>query len=140
MMEMKLFIGTKTVLAGPMTRGEHNKYRGWGVPTNTNIDQSEEGRLVEYIDGGAPNHPDHDGYISWSPAPVFDGAYSEIEKGMGFPHALSFNILGEKITRKAWPKSKYFGPGLTLHVGKEHVEGCAVQAEDALADDWILVK
>ena len=70
---MQKYIGTKTVLATSMTRCEYNKYRGWDVPANENPE--DEGFLVEYLDGGQQNHPDHAGYISWSPAGVFARAY-----------------------------------------------------------------
>ena len=70
---MQEFIGTKRVLAKPMTRGEYNEYRGWECPADEN--PADPGFLVEYVDGGESNHPGHEGYISWSPAPVFEKAY-----------------------------------------------------------------
>jgi hypothetical protein len=73
---MKKYIGTKTLYARPMTRGEYNRYRGWEMP----IDEvaSEPGYLVEYIGGGKPNDERHKGYISWSPADVFESTYREV--------------------------------------------------------------
>ena len=65
--------GVKHVYATPMTLGEYNKYRGWDIPEDENPNKS--GYLVEYTDGGSPNHPDHLGYISWSPAEVFANSY-----------------------------------------------------------------
>ena len=75
---MTNYIGTKKVKADPMTRGEYNKYRGWKIPKNE--DPKEDGYLVEYeaFEGGAVNHKDHEGYITWSPKNAFDRAYSEI--------------------------------------------------------------
>lgn len=70
---MQRFIGTKTILARPITRGEYNAYRGWTSPAGE--DQSAQGYLVEYTDGGTPNDPRHMGYISWSPKEQFDNAY-----------------------------------------------------------------
>jgi hypothetical protein len=70
---MQRFIGTKTILARAFTRGEYNAYRGWNPPAGE--DQSAQGYLVEYIDGGTPNDPRHAGYISWSPKEQFDNAY-----------------------------------------------------------------
>lgn len=70
---MVAYIGTKSVLATPMTRGEYNKYQGWKIPENE--DPTEQGYLVEYKDGGKPNHPNHVGYISWSPKDVFEYSY-----------------------------------------------------------------
>lgn len=70
---MTLYVGTKIVSARPMTRAEYNQYRGWQLPADE--DGSDAGYLVEYRDGGKPNHPDHQGYISWSPAEQFERAY-----------------------------------------------------------------
>lgn len=70
---IKKYIGIKEILAKPMTRLEYNDYRGWELPTNE--DGADEGYLVEYLDGGKPNHPNHVGYISWSPKAVFERAY-----------------------------------------------------------------
>ena len=76
-MSMKTFIGTKEILAKPMTRQAYNDYRGWELPEDE--DGSDDGMLVEYVDGGEPNHPDHKGYISWSPLDVFEKAYKVAE-------------------------------------------------------------
>ena len=70
---MNEYIGTKTIKATPMTRQEYNEYRGWELPADE--DGGDEGFLVEYMDGGQSNHPDHEGYISWSPKAVFERAY-----------------------------------------------------------------
>lgn len=74
---MQLYVGTKTLKARPMSRGEYNTYRGWEIPADEN--PQDAGYLVEYTDGGKANHPDHEGYISWSPAEVFDKAYVSID-------------------------------------------------------------
>lgn len=74
---MQTYIGTKTINAKPMTRAEYNIYRDWELPSNENGD--DEGYLVEYVDGGTANHPDHSGYISWSPKDVFDRTYKIAE-------------------------------------------------------------
>ena len=68
------YVGTKHLLAWPMTRGDYNKYRGWDLPGDENPDDA--GYLVEYEKGGEPNHPEHAGYISWSPRDVFEGSYT----------------------------------------------------------------
>ena len=70
---MKKYIGTKVLKAIPMTRGEYNRYRGWDMPSNE--DPADDGYLVEYEDGGKPNDARHTGYISWSPADVFERSY-----------------------------------------------------------------
>jgi hypothetical protein len=68
----KTYIGTKLVKGDPMDRQAYNDYRGWVLPADEN--GADAGYLVEYLDGGKPNHPDHAGYISWSPAEQFENA------------------------------------------------------------------
>ena len=65
----------KEVLARPMNLGSYNLLRGWVIPEDE--DGTREGFLVEYTDGGATNHPDFAGYISWSPKEVFERGYRE---------------------------------------------------------------
>lgn len=67
------YVGTKVIHAVAMTRQAYNDYRGWPLPTDENGE--DNGYLVEYADGGQPNVPGHTGYISWSPAEVFEKAY-----------------------------------------------------------------
>jgi len=66
----------KRVKAVAMNRQDYNDYRGWDLPADE--DGSDEGYLVEYLDGGEPNHPSHNGYISWSPKAQFDNGYNEV--------------------------------------------------------------
>jgi hypothetical protein len=72
---VKLYQGTKRLYARPMSKQEYCDYRGWTVPENE--DPHEPGYLVEYIDGGKGNDERHSGYISWSPADVFERTYRE---------------------------------------------------------------
>lgn len=72
---MVAYIGTKSLSAVAMTRGEYNEYRGWEIPSEE--DPSEQGYLVEYADGGKPNDERHKGYISWSPKDVFEKCYRQ---------------------------------------------------------------
>jgi hypothetical protein len=67
------FIGLKAVKATPMTRGQYNAYRGWTMPEGEKAD--DEGYLVEYLDGGAPNCVNHAGYVTWTPQEPFDNAH-----------------------------------------------------------------
>jgi len=91
---MTHFIGTKTVIAYPMTRGQYNDYRGWQLPVN---EQGEdEGYLVEYTDGGQPNDERHAGYISWSPKAQFDAAYLPIGDVEGLPAHVQ-RVIGEYV-------------------------------------------
>lgn len=73
MTTMLPYIGTKNVLARPMTRGTYNEYQGWIIPHDQ--DPEDEGYLIEYLDGGKGNHPNHENYISWSPKDVFERSY-----------------------------------------------------------------
>lgn len=70
---MQTYIGTKTINAVAMLLSAYNALRGWTPPEGE--DQTAEGYLVEYTDGGKPNHPDYKGYISWSPKDVFERSY-----------------------------------------------------------------
>lgn len=74
----KSYVCHKNVLAVPMKRGIYNKYQGWLIPENENPE--DDGYLVEYVGTpGAPNHHDHEFYISWSPKAVFEQGYEEIK-------------------------------------------------------------
>ncbi len=96
---MKTYIGTKIIRAFPMTRGDYNLYRDWTLPANEN--GADPGYLVEYQDGGKPNHPGHTGYISWSPKEQFDNAYRPTS-GMTFGLAIEALKKGEKVARAGW--------------------------------------
>lgn len=102
---MNRYIGTKEIDARAMTRGEYNAYRGWTMPEGEN--PSEPGYLVEYLDGGAPNHPQHKGYISWSPADVFQPAYRRAT-GMSFSMALEALKIGKSVHRTGWNGADQF--------------------------------
>lgn len=105
MYETILYIGTKLIEARPMNRAEYNIYRNWGLPADEN--GADEGYLVEYLDGGEPNHPDHSGYISWSPKEVFEKAYRRTD-GLPFGHAIEAAKLGRKIARNGWNGKNMF--------------------------------
>lgn len=74
---MKKYIGTKEINAIPMNRQEYNDFKGWELPDDE--DGTDEGYLVEYVDGGKANTPQYNGYVSWSPKDVFERAYKSIE-------------------------------------------------------------
>tara|TARA_R110001606_G_scaffold319345_1_gene466216 strand:- start:148 stop:594 length:447 start_codon:yes stop_codon:yes gene_type:complete len=82
-----------------MNRADYITYRGWVLPEDE--DGSDEGFLVEYIDGGASNHSDHEGYISWSPAEVFLEAYKSSGE-LTFGHAIELMKIGKKVSRAGW--------------------------------------
>lgn len=105
---MDKFIGFKEIKARPMNRGDYNVYRGWKCPADENPD--DDGFLVEYIDGGQANHPDHTGYISWSPKGVFERAYRRVD-GLTFGQAIEAMKAGKKVARAGWN-----GKGMHLYL------------------------
>lgn len=159
-----LFIGTKLIAATPMKLGAYNEYRGWEIPEDE--DPDTDGYLVEYMDGGRSNHKDHEGYISWSPKPVFDMAYRPTN-GMNFGLAIEAMKAGLLVRRKGWNGEGmfcYFVDGSTFEVNRPPLQGiykdgtvityrphidmrtadgsCVpwlASQSDILADDWVVV-
>lgn len=158
-----LFIGTKLILAEPMNRLDYNKYRGWELPEDE--DGNDEGFLVEYMDGGKPNHLDHEGYISWSPTDVFINAYKASGE-LSFGMAIEAAKRGYKVARKGWngsgmfayivPANKYKAVTETikgvfpddmvpyreywaLKTAQNDVAAWAPSGSDSLANDWCIV-
>lgn len=76
---LPIFVGTKAVRAVAYTRQAYVDLRGWKLPEDENGD--DDGYLVEYLDGGAPNVEGFAGYVSWSPKEVFERAYKQIPEG-----------------------------------------------------------
>lgn len=91
-----------------MTRKAYNDYRGWELPADENGD--DDGFLVEYLDGGKSNHPDHEGYISWSPKDVFERAYRPTS-GLTFGMAIEALKAGKSMARAGWN-----GKGLSVEL------------------------
>lgn len=98
-METKTYIGTKIIKAFPMNRAQYNAYRNWKLPENENGE--DEGYLVEYTDGGAPNLVGHAGYVSWSPKEQFENAYRETS-GLTFGLAVEALKKNRAIARSGW--------------------------------------
>lgn len=148
----ELYIGTKLINAGPMTRGEYNAFRGWSIPGDEN--PSDEGYLVKYLDGG---------YISWSPKEVFDNAYRKTS-GMSFGLAVEALRKGYKVARAGWNGKgmwlSYLDPYLNHQftlIEKNGAEGTfspyigmktadnkyvpwLASQTDILADDWQIIE
>lgn len=161
---MKTYIGTKIINATPMNRLDYNTYRGWILPV-TEIG-ADEGYLVEYTDGGKPNDSRHAGYISWSPAAQFAGAYRETS-GMTFGLAIEAMKKGAKVARTGWngkgmfayyvPAASYpvqtgaakshFGEGsmvpynayMAIKNVDETVSTWVPSVNDCLAEDWMVI-
>lgn len=72
---VKQYTCHKQVLARSMTLGDYYQLQRWGMSVGE--DPADAGYLVEYLDGGEPNHPDFAHYISWSPKDVFERDYTE---------------------------------------------------------------
>ncbi|HCU64561.1 MAG TPA: DUF2829 domain-containing protein [Rheinheimera sp.] len=108
---MDLYIGTKLIKAVPMPLGQYNNLQGWKLPEGQ--EPHTPGYLVEYLDGGKPNHPDFAGYISWSPKDVFERAYQPTS-GMDFGMALNAIKAGKYVSRSGWngPGQYIFGIGM----------------------------
>lgn len=70
---MQKYIGTISINAKPMTRGEYSKLRNWEIPADEN--PADEGYLVEYTDSPIPNIINFSNYVSWLPKDVFERAY-----------------------------------------------------------------
>jgi len=96
---MQRFIGTKEINAIPMNRLDYNEFRGWVLPADEN--GADEGYLVEYVDGGAANMKEYEGYVSWLHKDVFDRAYTN-KNAMSFGDAIHFLKNGERVARKGW--------------------------------------
>lgn len=86
---MDLYIGTKLIMAEPMTLSEAKKVLGREIKPAT---IEEDGYLVQYKDG----------YKSWSPKSVFDEAYSNVQEGMDFGQAIKALKKGLAIQRAGW--------------------------------------
>jgi len=169
MKQAKLHIGLKLVLATAMTRIEYDDYRGWQLPEDEKHLANEGGCLVEYIDGGKANHPDHKGYISWSPMEVFDNAYKASGE-MSFGMAIEAAKRGYKVARIGWNGAKMYAvimPGFpdgcpanevtaaihgipvgttlsvrpywSLKTAQNDIAMWAPSGSDSLADDWVIV-
>lgn len=157
---MTRYIGTKIVRGTPMTRGEYNKLQGWDLPEGQ--DASDTGYLVEYRDGGAPNHPDYEGYISWSPSEVFEDSYRVIT-GNTFGAAIEALKAGNVVAREGWNGKGMFliyvgadewsssvleQPGLqgfydrlpwiAMKTADGKIVPWLASQTDILADDWVI--
>lgn len=158
-----LHIGVKLVLATTMNRADYNIYRGWDLPEDEN--GSDRGYLVEYVDGGSPNHSEHKGYISWSPEAVFDSA-NKASGQMTFGMATEAAKRGYKVARSGWNGAGMFAyvvpsgtyPAVSevikgvfegdmvpyteywaLKTGQNVVSTWAPSGSDSLALDWEIV-
>lgn len=90
---MKKFIGTKVIMAEPMTMTEAQKVLGRELKPAT---VEEDGYLVEYTDR----------YKLWSPKSVFEEAYHEADS-VDFGIAVALLKAGLAVRRKSWSGGKF---------------------------------
>lgn len=151
---MEKYIGTKQLKATPMTLGDYNNMRGW---VDKDGDQLAPGYLVEYQDGGKPNLPGYDGYVSWSPQDVFERSYRPFT-GLTFGAALEAMKAGHKVARHGWNGKgmwiAYEAGSLSLSTGvldvlpciamktadNKMLRGWLASQTDMLAEDWTVVE
>ncbi len=141
--ELKKYIGTKLVNATPMTLGDYSRLQG---RTPVGQDPRTEGYLVEYTDGGKPNHPNFTGYISWSPKDVFEKSYSAL-KGLTFGQALEAMRVGKKV-RRADPQASHMvydlreSGKIVVHITPAGMDYGVAQlgAKEVFATDWEIVE
>ena len=164
---MQTYYGTKKILAQPMSLGAYNQYRGWTLPADE--DFTAPGYLVEYLDSPKPGiHPNHDNYISWSPADVFENAYQPTF-ALSFGHAVMAAKEGKRIARAGWngkgmflyfvpanlyPASRNTGGSmigyyeddmvpyreyLAMKTAQNDVVPWMASITDYMADDWMIV-
>ena len=137
---MKKFIGTKMVIATPMNRQQYNDYRDWPLPDDE--DGADDGYLVEYQDGGKPNHPNHTGYISWSPKEQFDAAYRPTD-GLTFGLAIEALKLGERVARSSWDSNTWLiltsNRIIKAFTDGSMSFGVQVSNDELFAEDWYIV-
>lgn len=164
---MQDFYGTKHVRMKPMNRGEYNAFRGWTLPSDEN--GADDGYLVEYMDGGKPNHPDFTGYISWSPKEQADKAYQPFD-ALSFGHVLLALQAGKKVARAGWngkgmflyyvPANSYpasgntlgtmkgvfpddmvpYGAYIAMKTAQDNVVPWLASQTDVLANDWQILE
>lgn len=161
---MQRYIGTKLINAKPMTRAEYNAFRGWQLPAKEYAD--DEGFLVEYLDGGKGNTDLYPGYVSWSPADVFERAYRKCD-GMTFGQAIEALKAGQKVARVGWngkgmfvyyvqansypvqtgAAKSHFGEGamvpynayMAIKNVNDTVSTWVPSVNDVLAEDWMII-
>lgn len=147
---MKGFVGIKCVLGSAMTLGEYNDHQGWTMPADQSPDKP--GYLVEYEPTSEEsNHHLHDGYISWSPAGVFEKDYFDTTVAMPFEAALHLVKKGYLIQRKGWNgkgmhiemrDNKTWGiePFFVIKGADGRINTWVPSVSDLLAEDWVIVQ
>ena len=141
-------MGSKQINAKPMHRQEYNDFRGWVLPSDE--DGTDEGYLVEYVDGGKANTEEYSGYVSWSPKEVFERAYRPDGK-LTFGDAIELLKSGNKVSRSGWNgKGMYlylvpdllvgqYGAHIVMKTADDKLIPWLASQTDMLANDWGVV-
>lgn len=151
---LEMFMGTKTIHAGQISKKEYCDFKGWQVPENE--DPNEIGYLVAYSDD----------YVSWSPAVPFQEAYRTNGK-LTFGQAIEAAKQGKKVARQGWNGSgmfayivpaasypaqtgaakAYFGENAlvpyreywALKTAQNDIATWSPSGSDSLSNDWMIV-
>ena len=119
---MKKYIGTKVIMAEPMTMTEAQKVLGRELKPTT---EEEDGYLVEYKDG----------YKSWSPKSVFEDAYKYTETVLD-----RLEIELTELTYKQDKLNKFFDTDIFKSLPKQKKTLLQAQFGAMLAYSQILVE
>ena len=111
---MQKYIGVKLIEAKPMTSTEASMYLGRHIPDS---ERGREGYLVVY----------EDGYRSWSPKSIFEGAYRPTD-GLTFGLAIEAVKKGYRIARKGWNER-----GMFVVYQKAYPQGIPCNKQTAIA-------
>ena len=125
---MKKFIGTKVIMAEPMTMIEAQKVLGREIKPAT---AEEDGYLVEYKDG----------YKSWSPKSVFEEAYREVGS-VNFGGAIDLLKAGLAVRRKSWSGGKflYYVPSASYPAMTDIAKSIADKDGKVLYKEYIAIR
>ena len=116
------YIGTKTIMAEPMTMEQAQKVLGRELKQST---VEEDGYLVEYKDG----------YKSWSPKSVFEEAYKCIET---FLDRLEVELT--ELSNKLDKLNKFFDTDIFKSLPKQKKALLQIQFRAMFAYSQILVE
>ena len=123
--KMKKYLGVKMIEAEPLNLGDYNKLKGWEIPANE--DPKTEGYKVVYPDG----------YVSWSPKPIFEEVYRQTQN-LTFGLAIEALKKGEKVARSGWNGKSMF---VYLVKGNEvRRENLRNEADKHISKEFGLVK
>lgn len=116
---MNQYVGTETVYAKPMTRGDYNILRGWAIPPDEN--PFDQGYVVERRDAG---------HINWIPKDVFEKSYSKVSDASVSMVELKHDLLTTTYTRVVHEKDfKFNAPHLFRVHSLNAPEGNSVVGE-----------